>query len=44
MSGLVYSGVMWCDVLWYGVVLCGEIRYDIAWYGMVWCDVVAGVM
>ena len=38
--GMVWYGMVLCDVVWYGMVSYGMVWYDMVWYGMVLCDVV----
>ena len=32
------SIMVWCDVVWWGVVRCDGVWYDVVRWGVVWCD------
>ena len=38
--GLVWFGVVWCGLVWFGVVWCGVVWCGLVWFGVVWCGVV----
>ena len=38
--GVVWYGMVCCCVVWYDTVRHGVVQYDMIWYGMVWYSMV----